>query len=115
MRITKLITGIFLLLLSIWLLIDGIMDGILGTWFGSNLVVGVLEIILAGILIAAGIIYIIFENSDSLGGSVTGLILLIVAGVIGIVGGFFNHWLFLYAAISLLIGIGFFIWERIDD
>ncbi|WP_295747206.1 hypothetical protein [uncultured Limosilactobacillus sp.] len=111
MRITKLVCGIFLIVLAGWLIADGVVNGILGIWTGTNLVSGVLEIIMAGLFSASGIIYIIFEKSKTFNGDVTGLILLVISGTIGSVGGFFDSLLFLYAVISFIVGIGFFVWH----
>lgn len=111
MRIAKLVFGIFLIVLAGWLFVDGLINGILGIWASSDIVSGVLEIIMAGLFIASGIIYIIFEKSKNFDGDITGLILLVICGTIGVVGGFFDSLLFLYAAISFIIGIGFFVWH----
>ena len=111
MRISKLVAGICLNVLALWLLIDGVVNGFMGVWANQNIVSGVLEIILAGLFIGAGIVYIALENSDGLGGDITGFVLLILGGIIGIIGGFYNKWMFLYAVISLIFGIGFFVWH----
>ncbi len=111
MRVTKLVVGILLLVLAAWLLIDGVANGILGIWTDPNYVYASLEIILAGLFIGAGVVYIVQEDSSFLGGDITGLILLVIGGIIGIVGGFMDRWMFLYAVISLVVGIGFFIWH----
>ena len=50
MRITKLVTGILLIMLSVWLLVEGLMNGILGVWTERNIASGVLEIILVAYL-----------------------------------------------------------------
>ncbi len=113
MRITKLVTGILLILLAIWLCFEGIMSGILGIWASRNLVSGILEIILGSLFIAAGVVYIVMEADPYMGGDITCFILLIIGGGVGLAGGFFNVWLILYAVISLIIGIGFFVWHHI--
>ena len=111
MRVPKLVVGILLLVLAAWLLIDGIANGILGIWTDPNYVYASLEIILAGLFIGAGVVYIVQEDSPFLGGDITGLILLVIGGVIGIIGGFMDRWMFLYAIVSLVIGVGFFFWH----
>lgn len=111
MRITKLVVGILLLVLAAWLLVDGIVNGILGIQTEPNYVYASLEIVLAGLFIGAGVVYIVQEDSPFLGGDITGLILLIIGGIAGIAGGFINHQMFLYAVVSLVVGIGFFIWH----
>lgn len=79
----------------------------------KSIVGGILEIIIAGLFIGAGIVYICLEKSPYLGGDITGLILMIIAGVLGVFDGFICAWMFLYAAIALVIGFGFYIWHRI--
>ncbi|GFP04484.1 hypothetical protein LMG22465_04970 [Lactobacillus helveticus] len=39
---------------------------------------------------------------------------MIIAGILGIFGGFIYAWMFLYVAIALIIGFGFYIWHRIN-
>ncbi|WP_431814704.1 hypothetical protein [Limosilactobacillus portuensis] len=111
MKVTKLVVGILLLVLAAWLLIDGIVDGILGIWTSPDYVYASLEIILSGLFIGAGVVYIVQENSPFLGGDITGLILLVIGGIIGIIGGFIDRWMFFYAVVSLIVGVGFFIWH----
>ena len=112
MRITKLVTGILLIMLSVWLLVEGLMNCILGVWTERNIASGVLEIILGGLFMGAGIVYICLENDPFMGGDITCFILLIIGAIVGFVGCFFNRWMFLYAVISLIVGIGFFVWHR---
>ncbi|WP_297816968.1 hypothetical protein [uncultured Lactobacillus sp.] len=111
MRVTKLVVGILLVVLSCWLLIEGLFGGLVGLWQVRNIVSGILEIIMGGLMMGAGIVYICLENSPYYGGDITGLVLLLISGLCGIAGGFFNRWLFVYAFISLVAGIGFFAWH----
>lgn len=113
MRVTKLVIGILMIVLSVWLFLDGLLGQLLGIYATKSIVGGILEIIIAGLFIGAGIVYICLEKSPYLGGDITGLILMIIAGVLGIFGGFIYAWMFLYAAIALVIGFGFYIWHRI--
>ena len=113
MRVTKLVIGILLIVLSCWLLIEGLLGGLIGLWQDRNIVSAILEIIMGGLFMGAGIVYICLEKSPYMGGDITGLVLLLIAGLAGIGGGFFNKWLFLYAFISLVIGIGFFAWHML--
>lgn len=115
MRVTKLVIGILMIVLSVWLFLDGLLGQLLGIYAAKSIVGGILEIIIAGLFIGAGIVYICLEKSPYLGGDITGLILMIIADVLGIFGGFIYAWMFLYAAIALVIGFGFYIWHRIID
>ncbi|MBO1881521.1 hypothetical protein HHX45_04860 [Lactobacillus helveticus] len=85
----------------------------IGIYATKSIFGGILEIVIAGLFIGAGIVYICLEKSPYLGGDITGLILMIIAGILGIFGGFIYAWMFLYAAIALIIGFGFYIWHRI--
>lgn len=111
MRVTKLVVGILLVVLATWLLVEGLLGGLLGIWQTRSIAGGILEIILGGLFMGAGIVYICLEKSPYLGGDITGLALLIPGGLVGIAGGFFNRWMFLYALISFVIGVGFFAWH----
>ena len=113
MRVTKLVIGILMIVLSVWLFLDGLLGQLLGIYAAKSIVGGILEIIIAGLFIGAGICLYLLRKSPYLGGDITGLILMIIAGVLGIFGGFIYAWMFLYAAIALVIGSGFYIWHRI--
>lgn len=117
MRVTKLVIGILMIVLSIWLFLDDLLGQLLGIYATKSIFGGILEIVIAGLFIGAGIVYICLEKSPYLGGDITGditgLILMIIAGILGIFGGFIYAWMFLYAAIALIIGFGFYIWHRI--
>ena len=113
MRVTKLVIGILMIVLSIWLFLDGLLGQLLGIYATKSIFGGILEIVIAGLFIGAGIVYICLEKSPYLGGDITGLILMIIAGILGIFGGFIYAWMFLYAAIALIIGFGFYIWHCI--
>lgn len=117
MRVTKLVIGILMIVLSIWLFLDGLLGQLLSIYATKSIFGGILEIVIAGLFIGAGIVYICLEKSPYLGGDITGditgLILMIIAGILGIFGGFIYAWMFLYAAIALIIGFGFYIWHRI--
>ncbi|MGK9467110.1 hypothetical protein ACRQTT_10955, partial [Lactobacillus helveticus] len=108
---------ILMIVLSIWLFLDGLLGQLLGIYATKSIFGGILEIVIAGLFIGAGIVYICLEKSPYLGGDITGditgLILMIIAGILGIFGGFIYAWMFLYAAIALIIGFGFYIWHRI--
>ena len=107
-----------MIVLSIWLFLDGLLGKLLGIYATKSIFSGILEIFIAGLFIGAGIVYICLEKSPYLGDDITGLILMIIAGILGIfggfIGGFIYAWMFLYAAIALIIGFGFYIWHRIN-
>ena len=88
MRVTKLVIGILMIVLSVWLFLDGLLGQLLGIYAAKSIVGGILEIIIAGLFIGAEIVYICLEKSPYLGGDITGLILMIIAGILGIFGGF---------------------------
>ena len=120
MRVTKLVIGILMIVLSIWLFLDGLLGQLLGIYATKSIFGGILEIVIiviiviAGLFIGAGIVYICLEKNPYLGDDITGLILMIIAGILGIFGGFIYAWMFLYVAIALIIGFGFYIWHRIN-
>lgn len=111
MRVTKLVVGILLNVLAVWLFLDGLLFGLIGLSESQNILVGILKILMSGLFIGSGVTYICLEKSSGLGGDITGLVLLIIGGIFGILGGLFDYWMYIYAAISLFVGIGFFIWH----
>lgn len=110
MRVTKLVVGILMIVLSVWLFIQALLGGFLGIIANRNIIAGVLEMLMCGLFMAAGIVYIATENSEGLGGDIAGFVLMIIAGLFGIVCWTYN-WMILYGILALVIGIGFFIWH----
>jgi threonine/homoserine/homoserine lactone efflux protein len=62
MRVTKLVIGILMIVLSVWLFLDGLLGQLLGIYATKSIVGGILEIIIAGLFIGAGIVYICLEK-----------------------------------------------------
>ena len=114
MRVTKLVVGIFLIFLAIWLFIHGLFFGLIGLNELRNITAGIIEIAMAGLMIAAGIVYIATENRSGLGGDITGFVLLLITGIISIAGWMYNY-IILYGALALIIGIAFFVWHLCRD
>ncbi len=56
---------------------------ILGIIADKNMLAGILGILLCGLFMASGIVYISTENSDGLGGDIAGFAMMIVAGILG--------------------------------
>ena len=81
MRVTKLVIGILMIVYSVWLFIQGLLGGFLGIISEKNMVAGIIGVLLCGLFMANGIVYVSTENSDGLGGDIAGLAMMIVAGI----------------------------------
>lgn len=114
MRVAKLVVGILLILLSIWLFIQGLLFGLIGLKDLQNIPGGIIEIIMSGLTLAAGIVYVATGHRPGLGGDITNFVLLLIAGLISI-GAWMYNGLILYGALMLIIGIGFFVWHLCND
>ncbi|MBU5318668.1 hypothetical protein KQH91_03945 [Lactobacillus johnsonii] len=110
MRVTKLVIGILMIVYSVWLFIQGLLGGFLGIIAEKNMVEGIIGVLLCGLFMASGIVYVSTENSDGLGGDIASLAMMIVAGILGIIGGFYAG-LIWTGILALVIGIGFFVWH----
>ncbi|WP_279038258.1 hypothetical protein [Lactobacillus taiwanensis] len=110
MRVTKLVVGILMIVYSVWLFIQGLLGGFLGVIADKNMLAGIIGILLCGLFMASGIVYISTENSDGLGGDIAGLAMMIVAGILGFLGGTYSG-LVWTGILALIIGMGFFIWH----
>ena len=106
MRVTKLVIGILMIVYSVWLFIQGLLGGFLGIIAEKNMVAGIIGVLLCGLFMASGIVYV----STGLGGDIAGLAMMIVAGILGIIGGFYAG-LIWTGILALVIGIGFFVWH----
>jgi hypothetical protein len=51
-----------MIVLSVWLFLDGLLGQLLGIYATKSIVGGILEIIIAGLFIGAGIVYICLEK-----------------------------------------------------
>lgn len=49
MRVTKLVIGILMIVLSIWLFLDGLLGQLLGIYATKSIFGGILEIVIAGL------------------------------------------------------------------
>ena len=78
MRVTKLVIGILMIVYSVWLFIQGLLGGFLGIISEKNMVAGIIGVLLCGLFMANGIVYVSTENSDGLGGDIAGLAMMIV-------------------------------------
>ena len=58
MRVTKLVIGILMIVYSVWLFIQGLLGGFLGIIADKNMLAGILGILLCGLFMASGIVYI---------------------------------------------------------
>lgn len=110
MRVTKLVIGILMIVYSVWLFIQGLLGGFLGIIANKSMLAGILGILLCGLFMASGIVYISTENSDGLGGDIAGFVMMIVAGILGFLGGTYAG-LIWTGILALIIGIGFFVWH----
>lgn len=110
MRVTKLVIGILMIVYSVWLFIQGLLGGFLGIIADKNMLAGILGILLCGLFMASGIVYISTENSDGLGGDIAGFAMMIVAGTLDFFGGTYAG-LIWTGILALIIGIGFFVWH----
>lgn len=95
---------------SVWLFIQGLLGGFLGIIADKNMLAGILGILLCGLFMASGIVYISTENSDGLGGDIAGFAMMIVARILGFFGGTYAG-LIWTGILALIIGIGFFVWH----
>ena len=114
MRVTKLVVGILLILLSVWLFIHGLIFGLIGLKDLQNIPAGIIEMIMAALILAAGIVYVATENRSGLGGDITDFVLLLIAGLISI-GGWMYNGIVLYGALVLVIVIGFLVCHLCKD
>lgn len=110
LRVTKLVIGILMIILAVWLFVQSLLGGLIGIMGPRNIFAGVIEMVVSLLFLAAGIVYVATEKRKSLGGDITGFILMLIAGLLGVIG-WTNYGLVFYGVAALIIGIGFFVWH----
>lgn len=112
MKTTKLTVGIIMIVLSVWIFIQSSFAGLGNALSNNHQSSGTAGIFVGLLYLAAGIIYIAARKNDGLGGDITNLILMIIAGLMGFAAGDYSD-LKIWAGLAVIIGLMFFIWHLV--
>ncbi|MFT9050037.1 hypothetical protein [Liquorilactobacillus nagelii] len=115
MKTTKLIAGILMIVLSVFIffqsMVAGLGDALAdngGTSEGSGLIFAIL-------FLTSGIVYIVNKSKTSLVSDIVCMVMLLIAWIIGItMSGVYGD-LIIWSWLAFIIGVGFFVWHLMTN
>lgn len=112
MKTTKLVVGILMIVLSVFIFIQGSITNLGNAIFDNESSTGSAGIGIAFIMLTTGIIYIVTRNKTKLFSDAINFTLLTLGAIFG-----FSSYdgtypdLIIWATLSILIGVGFLVWH----
>lgn len=116
MKTTKLIAGILMILISIFIVLQSMLAGITNSIENKGNVSGSFGVMIALAYFIAGLVYITTRKMEGLGGDIAGAVILILFGLLGLFGtdNVFAD-LAVWIWLGIIIGAGFLIWHIIKN
>lgn len=114
MKVTKLVVGILQIILAVIILFQSCAVGASHALENKTSDAGGSIGVFAAILfLASGIVYIATRNKDGLGGDIAGLVMMLIAWIMGITNAHDYSDLMIWGWIAFIIGVGFFVWHLV--
>lgn len=110
MKTTKLVIGILMIVFSVFIFFQASMAGLGNAVAANGQTSGSSGIFLAIMYLASGIVYICTRNKEKMGGDIAGLVMMILASMMGFNAGSYSD-LVIWSWLAFIIGVGFFIWH----
>lgn len=115
MKTTKLVAGILMIVLSVFIGFQSMAVGLGDALENNNNTSGSGGIIVAILFLVAGIVYLATKSKKKLGGDIANLILLLIAWIIGLSNiGVYSD-LVIWSWLAFIIGVVFFIWHLVKN
>lgn len=111
MKVTKLVLGIIMIILGVIIFFQSMLAGVGNAIASSNSHSGASGIFVAILYVASGIVYLATRKSEKLGGDIAGLVMAIIAWLLGAFNVGVYEDLQVWAWLILIIGLMFFIWH----
>ncbi|WP_191988680.1 hypothetical protein [Companilactobacillus zhongbaensis] len=116
MKTTKLVIGILMILLSIFIVIQSMAAGLSNAIESNNSTSGSGGIIMAFAYLVSGIVYLATKSKIHLGGDIANAIILVLFGLVALTTadrsfGDLSVWIWL----GMVIGLGFLIWHILQN
>lgn len=114
MKITKLVVGILQMVIAAFILFQSCAVGASHAIENkTNDAGGTAGVFVAALFLVCGIVYVVTRNSQSLSGDIAGLVLMIIAWIIGITNAHDYSDLKIWGWTALIIGVCLFSWHLI--
>lgn len=113
MKTTKLVAGILMIVIAVFIILQSTMAGMAEAFTQSNGHAGAAGIIVSLLYLASGIVYIATHNKDAMGPDIATLVMMLVAWLIGILNAGMYKDLLIWSWLAFTIGIGFFAWHKL--
>lgn len=110
MKTTKLVVGILMIVLSVFIFFQSSVAGLGNAMTANGQTSGSSGVLLAIMYLASGIVYICTRKKNGLGGDIAGLVMMIIAALMGFNAGSYSD-LVIWAWLAFIIGVGFFVWH----
>lgn len=115
MKTTKLVSGIIMIVLGVIIFFQSMLAGVGNALANSNSHSGSAGVFVAILYIVIGIVYLATRKSPKMGGDIAGLVIAIIAWMLGAFNVGIYKDLQVWAWLILIIGVMFFIWHFIAN
>lgn len=115
MKVTKLVLGIIMIILGVIIFFQSMIAGFGNAITASGSHSGASGIFVAILYIATGIVYIATRKLEKMGGDIAGLVMMIIAWLLGAFNVGIYKDLQVWAWLGLIIGVMFFVWHLIAN
>lgn len=113
MKLTKLVVGILMIVVAVWISIQSVMAGMAESFTNSSGHAGVAGLTVALLYIASGIVYIATHDKESLAPDIACMIMMLIAWLLGLLNAGIYQDLYIWSWIAFIIGICFFAWHKL--
>ncbi|KFN91370.1 hypothetical protein TMU3MR103_1058 [Tetragenococcus muriaticus 3MR10-3] len=111
MRTTKLVSGILMIILSVFITFQSTIAGLGNALDGNGETGGSGGVLTAIIFLATGIVYIATKSKEKLTADVINMVLLLIAWLLAISNAGSYSDLVIWGWLAFIIGVGFFVWH----
>ncbi|MFC6177570.1 hypothetical protein ACFQAV_12050 [Companilactobacillus huachuanensis] len=116
MRITKLVVGILMIVLSVFIVFQSMAAGLLNAIENKGATSGSAGILMALAYLISGIVYLATKSKKGLGGDIANAIILGLFGVMALASANKSFGdLMIWIVLGFIIGLGFLIWHLLTN
>ncbi|MFT8458095.1 MAG: hypothetical protein ABF804_05500 [Liquorilactobacillus ghanensis] len=115
MKTTKLVVGILMIILSVFIVFESAIVGVGIAIVNGHHISSSAALFVAILYLVAGIIYLATKSKKGLGGDVANLVLLLIAWIIGFSKVGMYSGLKTWSWLAFIIGVVFFVWHLIKN